>query len=74
MNYKLLHARNKSLYNRDVFLSKTIAGFIILITGIGVTIKGILFTTSPGTSTWGVIIFVGMVLIVIGIIAISTRT
>lgn len=74
MNDKLLNARNKLLYNRDVFLSKTIAGFIILATGIAVTLKGILLTSPLGTVTWGVIILVGMILIVIGVISITYKT
>ena len=74
MNDKLLNARNKILYNRDVFLSKTIAGFIILATGIAVTLKGILLTSPLGTVTWGVIILVGMILIVIGVISITYKT
>ena len=71
MNYKLLKSRNKSLYRRELFLSKTIAGFILLITGVGITLKGILLTSPIGTVTWEAIILVGMILIVIGVIAIS---
>ena len=74
MNDNLLTARNKLLYNRDVFLSKTIAGFIILATGIAVTLKGILWTSPLATFTWGVIILVGMILIVIGVISITYKT
>lgn len=74
MNYKLANASNKASYRREIFISKTIAGFIILATGIVVTLKGILMTSPLGTVTWGVILLVGMMLIIIGVIAISYRS
>lgn len=74
MNYKLANANNKASYRREIFISKTIAGFIILATGIVVTLKGILMTSPLGTVTWGVILLVGMTLIIIGTIAISYKS
>lgn len=74
MIYKLANASNKASYRREIFISKTIAGFIILATGIVVTLKGILMTSPLGTVTWGVILLVGMMLIIIGTIAISYRS
>ena len=73
MNHKLESVKNKLLYRQEIFISKTIAGFIILATGIVVLLKGIWMTYPLGTVTWGVIIFVGVMLILIGIIAISHR-
>ncbi len=73
MNYKLGVAKNKILYHRELFISKTIAGFIILSTGIIITLKGIWMTSPLGTSTWGIILLMGMMLIIIGAITISYR-
>jgi hypothetical protein len=73
MNYKLGIAKNKALYHREIFISKTIAGFIILSTGIVITLKGIWMTSPLGTSTWGIILLIGMMLIIIGAITISYR-
>jgi hypothetical protein len=52
-------------------LPTTIAGFVILATGIVVLLKGIWMTSPLGTFTWGVILSVGLLLIIIGVIAIS---
>lgn len=73
MNFRLANARNKIFYNRELFIVKTIAGFIILATGITVLLKGVWMTAPIGTMTWGVILSVGMMLIIIGVIAISSR-
>ena len=73
MNFRLANARNKIFYNKELFIVKTIAGFIILGTGITVLLKGVWMTTPIGTMTWGVILSVGMMLIIIGVIAISSR-
>ena len=73
MNFKLMNARNRTLYYREIFISKTIAGFIILSTGIVITLKGIWMTSPLGTSTWGIILLIGMMLIITGAITISHR-
>jgi hypothetical protein len=73
MNFKLTNARNKAFYNRDLFIVKTIAGFIILATGITVLLKGVWLTTPIGNGTWLIILSVGMMLIIIGALAISYK-
>jgi len=73
MNFRLVNAREKTFYNRDAFIVKTIAGFVILVTGIAVLLKGVWLTTPLGTVTWGIILSVGMILIIIGALAISLR-
>jgi len=48
----------------------TIAGFIVLVTGIAVLLNGIFMTSPSELMIWGVILTVGILLIMIGVIAI----
>ena len=64
---------NSYEYLQGMFISRTIAGYIILGTGIAVLLRAVWMTTSMGTLTWGIILSVGMLLIMMAIIAISYR-
>ena len=62
---------NSYEYFHGIFVSRTIAGFIILGTGITVLLKAVWMTDPLGTMTWGIILAVGMLLILLAVIAIS---
>jgi len=64
---------NSYEYLQGMFISRTIAGFIILGTGITVLLKAVWMTAPIGTLTWGIILSVGMLLILLAVIAISYR-
>jgi hypothetical protein len=64
---------NSYEYLQGMFISRTIAGYIILGTGITVLLKAVWMTDSMGTLTWGIIISVGMLLILLAVFAISYR-
>lgn len=60
-------------YLQGMFISRTIAGFIILGTGITVLLKAVWMTAPVGTLTWGIMLSVGMLLILLAVVAISYR-
>jgi F0F1-type ATP synthase assembly protein I len=62
---------NRSMYIDTIRLPTTIAGFITLGTGIAVIVKAIWMTSIFGDLTWYVILLVGILLIIIGIFAVS---
>ncbi len=64
---------NSYEYLQEMFISRTIAGFIVLGTGITVLLKAVWMTASMGTLTWGIILSVGMLLILLAVVAISYR-
>ena len=64
---------NSYEYLQGMFISRTIAGFIVLGTGITVLLKAVWMTAPIGTLTWGIILSVGMLLILLAVIAISYR-
>ena len=64
---------NSYEYLQGMFISRTIAGFIILGTGITVLLKAVWMTAPIGTLTWGIILSVGMLLILLAVVAISYR-
>jgi multisubunit Na+/H+ antiporter MnhB subunit len=64
---------NSYEYLQGMFISRTIAGFVILGTGITVLLKAVWMTSPIGTMTWGIILSVGMLLILLAVIAISYR-
>jgi len=64
---------NSYEYLQGMFISRTIAGFIILGTGITVLLKAVWMTAPMGTFTWGIILSVGMLLILLAVVAISYR-
>jgi len=64
---------NSDEYLQGMFISRTIAGFIILGTGITVLLKAVWMTAPIGTLTWGIILSMGMLLILLAVIAISYR-
>ena len=64
---------NSYEYLQGMFISRTIAGFIVLGTGITVLLKAVWMTAPIGTLTWGIILSVGMLLILLAVVAISYR-
>jgi len=64
---------NTDEYLQGMFISRTIAGFIILGTGITVLLKAVWMTAPIGTLTWGIMLSVGILLILLAVIAISYR-
>jgi len=60
-------------YLQKIIISRTIAGFVILGTGIIVLLKAVWMTAPLGTLTWGVILSVGMLLILLAVVSISYR-
>jgi len=64
---------NSDEYLQGMFISRTIAGFIILGTGITVLLKAVWMTAPIGTLTWGIMLSVGILLILLAVIAISYR-
>jgi len=64
---------NSYEYLQEMFVSRTIAGFIVLGTGITVLLKAVWMTAPMGTLTWGIILSVGMLLILLAVVAISYR-
>jgi len=64
---------NSYEYLQGMFISRTIAGFIILGTGITVLLKAVWMTSPIGNLTWGIILSVGMLLILLAVVAISYR-
>ena len=64
---------NSYEYLQGMFISRTIAGFIVLGTGITVLLKAVWMTAPIGTMTWGIILSVGMLLILLAVVAISYR-
>jgi hypothetical protein len=64
---------NSYEYLQGMFVSRTIAGFIVLGTGITVLLKAVWMTAPMGTLTWGIILSVGMLLILLAVVAISYR-
>ena len=64
---------NSYEYLQGMFISRTIAGFVILGTGITVLLKAVWMTAPMGTLTWGIILSVGMLLILLAVVAISYR-
>ena len=64
---------NSYEYLQGMFVSRTIAGFIVLGTGITVLLKAVWMTAPIGTLTWGIILSVGMLLILLAVVAISYR-
>ena len=64
---------NSYEYLQGMFISRTIAGFIVLGTGIIVLLKAVWMTAPIGTLTWGLILSVGMLLILLAVVAISYR-
>jgi len=64
---------NSYEYLQGMFISRTIAGFIILGTGITVLLKAVWMTAPIGTLTWGIMLSVGMLLILLAVVAISYR-
>jgi F0F1-type ATP synthase assembly protein I len=62
---------NCSMYIDTIRLPTTIAGFITLGTGIAILVKAIWMTSIFGDLTWYVILLVGILLIIIGIFAVS---
>ena len=61
----------KRMYIDTIRLPTTIAGFITLGTGIAVLTKAIWMTSIFGELTWYVILCVGILLIIIGVFAVS---
>ena len=59
------------IYVEKIRIPTTIAGFIVLGTGIAVLLKAIWTTSMLGGTTWYVLLFVGILLIIIGIVAVS---
>jgi len=64
---------NSYEYLQGMFISRTIAGFVVLGTGITVLLKAVWMTAPIGTLTWGIILSVGMLLILLAVVAISYR-
>ena len=64
---------NNYEYFQKIIVSRTIAGFIILGTGITVLLKAVWMTAPLGTLTWGIILSAGMLLILLAVAAISYR-
>ena len=64
---------NSDEYLQGMFISRTIAGFIILGTGITVLLNAVWMTAPIGTLTWGIILSVGILLILLAVVAISYR-
>ena len=64
---------NSYEFLQGMFISRNIAGFIILGTGIIVLLKGVWMTAPIGNLTWGIILSVGMLLILVAVVAISYR-
>jgi len=62
------------IYVEKIRVPATIAGFIVLGTGIAVLLKAIWTTSLLGETTWYVLLFVGILLIIIGIVAVSRST
>ena len=62
------------IYVEKIRVPTTIAGFIVLGTGIAVLLKAIWTTSLLGETTWYVLLFVGILLIIIGIVAVSRST
>ena len=62
------------IYVEKIRMPTTIAGFIVLGTGIAVLLKAIWTTSLLGETTWYVLLFVGILLIIIGIVAVSRST
>lgn len=62
------------IYVEKIRVPTTIAGFIVLGTGIAVLLKAIWTTSLLGGTTWYVLLFVGILLIIIGIVAVSRST
>ncbi len=62
------------IYVEKMRVPTTIAGFIVLGTGIAVLLKAIWTTSLLGETTWYVLLFVGILLIIIGIVAVSRST
>ena len=64
---------NSDEYLQGMFISRTIAGFIILGTGITVLLNAVWMTAPIGTLTWGIMLSVGILLILLAVVAISYR-
>ena len=62
------------IYVEKIRVPATIAGFIVLGTGIAVLLKAIWTTSLLGETTWYVLLSVGILLIIIGIVAVSRST
>lgn len=62
------------IYVEKIRMPTTIAGFIVLGTGIAVLLQAIWTTSLLGGTTWYVLLFVGILLIIIGIVAVSRST
>ncbi len=62
------------IYVEKIRVPATIAGFIVLGTGIAVLLKAIWTTSLFGETTWYVLLFVGILLIIIGMVAVSRST
>ena len=62
------------IYVEKIRVPTTIAGFIVLGTGIAVLLKAIWTTSLLGETTWYVLLFVGILLIIIGMVAVSRST
>lgn len=64
---------NSYEYLQGMFISRTIAGFVVLGTGITVLLKAVWMTAPIGNMTWGIILSVGMLLILLAVVAISYK-
>jgi len=64
---------NSDEYLQGMFISRIIAGFIVLGTGITVLLKAVWMTAPIGTLTWGIMLSVGILLILLAVVAISYR-
>ena len=64
---------NNYEYLQGMFISRTIAGFVVLGTGITVLLKAVWMTAPIGNMTWGIILSVGMLLILLAVVAISYK-
>ena len=73
MNYKLVNAKKKQLLEEKIRVPSTVAGFIILATGITVLLKGVWMTSPLGTLSWVIILAVGVLLILTGTVTVSYR-
>ena len=69
----MLTRNKRKWYVGEIRLPSTVAGFIVLATGIIVLLKGVWMTSPIQLLTWGIILGVGMLLILIGTVSISLK-
>jgi len=73
MHYKLQAAKKKKVNEERIKIPSTVAGYIILVTGLAVLLKGVWLTNPAYIGTWGIILAVGMLLTIIGTVTIAYR-